>query len=312
MLFLLLALACPAPLQEEAPKPLPPGVIARLDGQDLQRSDYLEYLYGRFGKRAMDDYVGGILLEKEARKYGIRIDPAELERKVQEREEAARANSPAGEFELALHHNGQDLALFRASLHRDLRREMLTDALVRATRVVTDERLHQAFERKYGVGGLSLRVRHLVIMPNMVRAQWLREGRKASDIHPDELKAEARKRAEAARARILGGEDFAKVAAEVSDDRTTRDQGGEIHDYNGRIYGPPFREALVKLKVGEISGIVETGAGYHVLQLLGRKETKLEDVRKELVQEILEAEPDWQERNALTQALRGEADLQLW
>ncbi len=315
---LILALPGFAPaLPQAAEEPLPEGVIARISAPDLEpveitREEYLEHLYAVAGKRQVQQMARDILLQAEAGRYGIEIDEAEVQRRVEERLRSLQESPRPRPFEEELKRNGQSLEMFRAIVEQETRTDMLKDALVRATRVVTDERLKQEFENRYGPGGVKLRLRHILVMPNFLKAEEVRAGRKPNEIDMEELRARARERIEEAARRIQEGEDFAAVAAEVSHDRVTRDQGGEIKNYNGRLYGPAFRDAVMSLDPGGVSDIVESGAGFHLVQLLDRTETRFEDVREELIEEILTAEPTWQEKTALEQALLSRARIQLW
>ncbi|MBC8330054.1 MAG: peptidylprolyl isomerase, partial [Planctomycetes bacterium] len=289
------------------------GAVARVGETEILKQDYLEFLYLRLGKRPVEEFVADLLVEQEAEAYGIVLAPARLEEMAAERERSERETPQPGDFEQRLQREGKDLAMYRALIREELRREYLTGELVLATRVVTDERLQQEFEREYGLGGLKLLVRHVLLMPNVLRAERIREsGVKPSEIDIEALKAEARQLAQAALARLRGGADFAAVAAECSHDRVTREAGGELQNYNGRLYGPAFRQAVEALQPGGLSEVIETGAGFHVVQLVDRTETRLEGVRDALVKQILESEPSWQERSALVQALRAKAKIQLW
>ena len=114
------------------------------------------------------------------------------------------------------------------------------------------------------------------------------------------------------RARAAGGEDFAALASAMSHDQVSKKDGGLIGSYRPGLYGPAFTAAVESLEPGAISPVIESGAGFHVIQLVSRTRTRLEDVRQELTREILEAEPTWQEREDLLEALRGKSKLEMW
>ncbi len=73
------------------------------------------------------------------------------------------------------------------------------------------------------------------------------------------------------RKRILGGERFSTMAVLYSEDPGSAKKGGELGFYGrGELY-PEFEAVAYKLKDGEISEIVETQAGFHILQLIERR-----------------------------------------
>lgn len=73
------------------------------------------------------------------------------------------------------------------------------------------------------------------------------------------------------RKRILNGESFSTMAILYSEDPGSAKKGGELGFYGrGQLY-PEFEGVAFKLKEGEISNIVETEAGYHIIQMIERK-----------------------------------------
>lgn len=73
------------------------------------------------------------------------------------------------------------------------------------------------------------------------------------------------------RKRILNGESFSTMAILYSEDPGSAKKGGELGFYGrGQLY-PQFEAVAFKLKPGEISDVVETKAGYHIIQMIARK-----------------------------------------
>lgn len=73
------------------------------------------------------------------------------------------------------------------------------------------------------------------------------------------------------RERILKGESFSTMAILYSEDPGSAKKGGELGFYGrGQLY-PEFEAVAFKLSEGEISNVVETEAGYHILQMIERK-----------------------------------------
>jgi len=73
------------------------------------------------------------------------------------------------------------------------------------------------------------------------------------------------------RKRILDGENFSTLAILYSEDPGSAKKGGELGFYGrGQLY-PEFEAVAYKLKDGEVSAVVETEAGYHIIQMIERK-----------------------------------------
>lgn len=105
------------------------------------------------------------------------------------------------------------------------------------------------------------------------KSQYLPECRMAEHIlvkvaegATDEEKAEARKKIEAAAARIKNGESFESVAREVSDD-TSAAEGGSLGCVPKGKTVKPFEDALYALEPGQVSGVVESQFGLHLIKL---------------------------------------------
>ena len=78
------------------------------------------------------------------------------------------------------------------------------------------------------------------------------------------------------RQRLLNGEDFAKVAAEVSTDTGTKDKGGDLGWFARGAMVPEFDTAAFSLKIGEISQPVKSQYGYHIIQVLAHNMVPLD------------------------------------
>lgn len=82
-------------------------------------------------------------------------------------------------------------------------------------------------------------------------------------------------------ARLQAGEDFGALAAALSRDVTTRDQGGDLGWFaDGELLEPAFMQVAFSLQPGQIAGPVATRLGYHVVQVLERDARPVPEDRK--------------------------------
>ncbi len=98
---------------------------------------------------------------------------------------------------------------------------------------------------------------------------------------------DAYNKAERARQRVLNGEDFGKVAKEVSEDPSAQYNNGYLGYFTGMQMVRPFEDAAFALKVGEVSEPVRSNFGFHVIKVTNRRP----DIGKVLVAHIFKFLP---------------------
>ncbi len=94
---------------------------------------------------------------------------------------------------------------------------------------------------------------------------------------PESNKAEkqARQRLLELRKRIMDGEKFSTLAVLYSEDRGTSSKGGELGYRASEELDPEFADAAFSLQVGEVSGIVESSYGFHLIKLIDRRDDEV-------------------------------------
>jgi len=110
--------------------------------------------------------------------------------------------------------------------------------------------------------------------------------------------------------RVKGGEEFAAVAQELSMD-PTRARGGDIGFFRKGQLIPEFEEVAMKLKPGEMSGVVESSLGYHVILLTEHRASRqrpLEETREQ-IRVQLETQKKQRHVEETLQQLRADAKI---
>ena len=190
------------------------------------------------------------------------LTPAEFRRYiglVGERRELAYALFPVDDFldqveiddaAVAAHHAANG-ALYMSEETVDLEYIELSRATIAAEIDTSEEALRRYYEEQQELFATTdeRRVRHILMTV----------GEGGSE--------EALARANAALERARAGEDFAALAAELSDDAGTSGQGGDLGWITRGTIGGAFEDALFAMEVDQISDVVESDFGYHVLRL---------------------------------------------
>lgn len=190
------------------------------------------------------------------------VTPAEFRRRIElyyERREVAYALFAAADYVDQIEVSDEAIAEYYAANGDLFMTEESVDiefidfdlAGIAATVEVSEADLRQYYEdeiERYAVSE-ERRVSHILIEPD----------------GDDYVEAEAE--AEAIVARLDAGEDFAAIAAELSDDAGTSASGGDLGWMGRGVLAGPFEDALFAMAVGEVRGPVETEFGFHVLKL---------------------------------------------
>jgi peptidyl-prolyl cis-trans isomerase C len=124
--------------------------------------------------------------------------------------------------------------------------------------------------------------------PEQVEASHILIKLNPEDATNETAKAAAKTKAEGLRAQILAGTNFADLAAAHSDCPSSA-QGGSLGYFGRGQMVKPFEEAAFSLGTNEVSGVVETQFGFHVIKVTGKKaasKTPLDEVRDQIKEHL--------------------------
>lgn len=175
---------------------------------------------------------------------------------------------------------------------QDIPQEQLDMLKQRLGRIYIAEKkgIEKGYDREPKVR-LQMMLQHARVVAQKYAMDKLAEKMKASDAevdaylasHPEADTDKAnRAKAEEVLKRARSGEDFAKLAQEFGTDGT-KDKGGDLGWFGPGQMHPDFEKAAYALKPGEISDVVQTSFGFHLIKLEDRKTETVDGKPKEMV-----------------------------
>jgi peptidyl-prolyl cis-trans isomerase C len=245
----------------------------------------------------LDQMIATELLYQQSRKAGFEVSEEELNREI---ESIVGQYHDEEMFRTALSMQGLTEETFREQIARNLTiRDFIQETIAARIDIPREERLRYYEEHPD-------EFRH----EEQVAAKHILIQAGQSD-PPESLQAD-RARAEAILARVRKGEDFATLARELSEGPSAP-RGGELGFFARGQMVAPFEEAAFALKAGEVSDVVQTRFGFHIIQVYDRREagtSSFEEVEAD-IGETLRTERISGEIDALVDSLKAQAKIEI-
>ena len=306
--------ATPPPVGEPI-KPVPeqlPEVLARVNGENVTKSDFdklitqMEMSAGQpvpkerrdeIYRSALDQLVTYTLLSQEIKARGIKADDKEVEQQMQQIRGQFKTEE---EFTKALAGRGMTPERLRSDMSKEAGIKTMMDAEVASVPPVTDADIRDFYEKN----------------PDKFKQP---EGVRASHIlipvpqgGEDAAKKAAKAKAQSLLKQVKSGGDFAKLARENSSDGSAQ-QGGDLGFFTrGQMVGP-FDQAAFSLKPGEISDLVETQFGFHIIKVTEKKDSSTVPLEQatDRVRDFLTGQRKQERGQAFINALKGKSKIEV-
>ena len=203
--------------------------------------------------RILENEIQDKLLMARAEEDSIEVDSEIIEQIVREEIRGLKDQHGVDGFKAELERQGMTERQVRDEYRQQYRkhfiRQQMNQMLIQ--RVSVSPRDVAEFQKEYLAGNSNfVSLSHIVIAP------------KATGEKVDK----ARTLANELLARIQAGEDFAELAREHSEDPGSGSQGGDLGFFSRGTMVPEFEEAAFSLKPGEVSGLVQTQYGIHIIR----------------------------------------------
>jgi len=243
-------------------------VVAVVNGQELSRNELADLLIGTYGREGVDRLIRRTLIKQEAKRLNIKVNEDEIAERKElivkgETQRQMKKNGLKDEEDLnrELEKAGATIEQYQKGIIKkyesvigEVGTMLLAEKIIKKTINITDEELNEAYEEQFGEK----------IVARQIVLRIMRDAEKI-------LK------------RIKTGADFEALAKKESIDRASASRGGRM-----RPFGPHgiLGKATAKLKKGEISEIIKTDSGYHILKInnrIPRSMKKFSEVKDDLV-----------------------------
>ena len=247
-----------------------PEIVATVNGKPLTRDQLAALAVGVYGTQLLETLISQEVVRQEAVKQGLSVTQDEVatytKKRAQEQlDEMARkmGAKDAADLTSRAGKSPDSLDVLRKNAEAVLRpfigSQLLGRKLMARNIQVPDADLRAEFERRYGAKAKVLQI----VVRNKADAEEIIR-------------------------KLKMGADFGQLARDVSLDAVSRRAGGEMPPLSR---GSPLGDAAFGLKPGEISDVVATPDGFHVIklrELLSAADVKFESVKDKLRQEIMD------------------------
>jgi parvulin-like peptidyl-prolyl isomerase len=244
------------------------------EGSPLERRGRIHEL----SRMALERLIEEKLIDQEAKKSGIKVVAKEVEGAI---EEIKRRNSiPQEDLEKALAREGLTLEAFKKEIEKKILRTRVVQWAVKVEPNVGEKELRDFYQKNsdgYRTEE-SYRPAHILF-------------KVPKEATPEEVR-EIRAKCQKVQAKLKAGEDFGEMALLYSEDISREDKGDLGVFKKGELL-PAFEKEALRLKVGEVSGIIRTDQGFHIIKLLDRKgghPLPFEEIKDKVRQNYLERE----------------------
>jgi peptidyl-prolyl cis-trans isomerase C len=271
--------------------------VRRFEEQALSQGQLVdESQRDQLNRQALDTLIDIELLYQESQRRGFEIS----EERIEEQLNSLRTQFGDEEgYAAALEQIGISDGELRTELGRQLAIQEMIDKDITPATTVSEQESTDFYENNpaFFFSPEQVRASHILIL-----------------VSPDageEEKSEARSRITEIRKRIVAGEDFAELAGQFSEDNSGMN-GGDLGFFQREQMVKPFADAAFSLQIGELSEVVTTQYGFHLIRVTDRKAESVvpfEQVQLKIF-EYLQREKVMVAIEELAAQLRSQAEIQ--
>lgn len=248
------------------------ATVATVNGEKITREQVYQRLAQQYGKELVTSMIEEKLINQEARKANVKVGNDEI---------AAEVNKIKGRFPSETEFNAAlaQAGLTMADLNERIGTQLLMKKILtpKVQDKITEEKVRDYFEKN--------------------RAEF----DKPAEVKASHILVKTEEEARGILDQINKGADFAALAREKSTDPGSKDKGGDLGYFTADKMVKPFADAAFALNVGQVSGVVKSDFGFHIIKVTDKKpavtatfeENKVKIKEDLLNQELQNLIPQW-------------------
>lgn len=296
-------------------QPLPDDLVATVNGVEISQEDYEQAVTQTQSRMAqqgqpvaegeletfradiLDQLIAEELLYQEAQEQGLTVEDGSADSQI----EQMRAQFDGDEgWQQALERNGVTEEELREQIERNALIQQLMTTAVPEPGEVTEDEVQEFYDEnpEFFEQGEQISARHILIDTRELESE--------AEIE------DARQRAEDVRQELIDGADFAALAQERSEGPSAT-RGGDLGTFGRGQMVPAFEEAAFALEEDQISQVVESEFGFHVIQVTEKMDSGLVPVDQvsQSIRQYLGQQKQADALDSYVDELREEADVRV-
>jgi foldase protein PrsA len=260
-------------------------IVVSSDGEEINKQTLYETMLDYNGEEVINLLIFERLIELEANRKNLNVTDKEINEELVRMKGTTTSDE---EFEMMLAQNGMS----EEDLLEQMETQLTLRKLFEENVQITKEDLKNYYDEN----------KELYIEEENIRASH--------------ILVDSKKEAENILELLKQGKEFAELAQMHSTDGS-KDQGGDLGFFERGMMTPPFEEAAFALDVGELSGVVESEHGFHIIKLTDKKEETIhsfEDIKDDIRNQLFDMEisnqlPEWVEQQKAEYGFEIKANL---
>jgi foldase protein PrsA len=229
-------------------------VVAKVNGEEIMKDDLYGMMSEEMGPQVLDQIIMEKLIQQEAKKQNISVSDEDLEAEIAMIKKSFPSEQ---EFDTALAMYGMTLD----KLKEQMTTQVMINKIFESKVTISDEDVKKYFEEN----------KDQFATPEKIQASH--------------ILVDTKEEADAILQELKGGADFAALAKEKSKDGSAANGGDLGEPFTRGKMVPEFEEAAFALNEGEISDVVQSQYGFHIIKLTKRipgEPAKFEDKKEEI------------------------------